>query len=209
MQYATATDSKESHFCKVIMVSERGRPNKSIIIMPICMRSSSISGQKPQSIRQDKVMARIYVKKPCNYLCKQWFVIKVNSIDLSLIYSFLKIHCFWCVSITVVPPTRSWASQCFCRATACFCKSFNVWIRLFCSIMHFWKLILCDFNDIFSKSKLLFLRKCFAKQFKIYIWNIEWYSNSIILFLHYNIYVILYYISTRGVIIIIIVQVYG
>ncbi len=115
MQYATATDYKESHFRKVIMVSERGRPNKSIIIMPICMRSSSISGQEPQSIRQDKVMARIYVKKPCNYLCKQWFVIKVNSIDLWLIYSFLKIHCFWYVSITVVPPTRSWASQCFCR----------------------------------------------------------------------------------------------
>lgn len=56
MRYATATDSKESHFCKVIMASERGRANKSIIIMPICMRSSSISGQEPQSITQDKVM---------------------------------------------------------------------------------------------------------------------------------------------------------
>lgn len=69
------TDSGESHFCKVIMLSEKGRPNKSIIIIiiivRICMKSSSIPGQEPPSIRQDKVMAMIYVKKPCNYLYEQ------------------------------------------------------------------------------------------------------------------------------------------
>lgn len=124
----------------VIILSETGRPNKEI--MP--MRSSSITGREPQSIKQDKGMAMTYVKKLCNYLCQQWFVIKYWSLLFDL-WPFQNALVLMCIN-HVSPAHLFW--HVLERLAASFVRFIRVSIEELCSRVGLERQrIKCDISD--------------------------------------------------------------